>query len=325
MTTAAPFVERIRHRVIPAVPVPFDDDRDIDEELQQAYIAWMDQQPIGGVAVWAHTGRGMQLSAEQRERVLLAWRSGLETKPIVCGVGVPHETVLASSPGSLTDAVSRAATELAEQALSGGADAVLAHPPKPLADLSDASNRVLEYHRAICSVGIPVIAFFLYEEAGGLAYSPDLVEQILTIDGVIGIKVATLDSIMTYQDILASVERVPGALPITGEDRFLGYSLAAGAGAALIGLGAALSDCSARLLAACVADEWGRFFQLSRALDAFSQATFVAPMEGYVQRMLWALEADGVISRPARDPWSPALSPDERERVFAAARILRTQ
>ncbi len=61
----------------------------------------------------------------------------------------------------------------------------------------------------------------------------------------------------------------------------------------------------------------------SGALDAFARETFTAPMEGYVQRMLWALEADGVIPRGTIDAFAPKLPPTERERVVRAVRALR--
>jgi 4-hydroxy-tetrahydrodipicolinate synthase len=325
----------ISDRVVPAVPVPFGSDGEIDAQLQDAYVAWMAEQPIGGVAVWAHTGRGMKLTDDQRESVMQAWRSGLAGKPIVCGVGVPESIALPSAASSLTDAVLGAVTDVAEGAVRNGADAALAHPPKALAALPDAEERMLDYHRAICSSGVPVIAFFLYEAAGGVSYSPRLIERIVELDGVIGIKVATLDSVMTYQDIIAVVEGIPGVLPITGEDRFLGYSLTVGSGAgtgagagarsALIGLGAALTDRSAALLEARASAAWDRFQELTSVLDGFARATFRAPMEGYVQRMLWALEADGVFPREAFDPWCPGLASDERDRIFAAVRALRSR
>ncbi len=273
----------------------------------------------------------MKLTDDQRESVMRAWRSGLAGKPLVCGVGVPESIALPSAASSLTDVVLRAVTDVAEGAVRNGADAALAHPPKALAALPDAEERMLDYHRAICATGVPVIAFFLYEAAGGVSYSPRLIERIVELDGVIGIKVATLDSVMTYQDIIAVVEGIPGVLPITGEDRFLGYSLTVGAGAgagarsALIGLGAALTDCPAALLEARACAAWDRFQELTSVLDEFARATFRAPMEGYVQRMLWALEADGVFPREAFDPWCPGLASDERDRVFAAVRALRSR
>ena len=69
--------------------------------------------------------------------------------------------------------------------------------------------------------------------------------------------------------------------------------------------------------------EWERFQELSAAIDAFARRTFVAPMDGYVQRMLWALQADGVLPRNAHDPWAPTLAPANRESVAAAVRALR--
>ena len=49
--------DRIRSRVIPAVPVPFTAHNEVDDELQRLYVEWMAGQHVGAVAVWAHTGR----------------------------------------------------------------------------------------------------------------------------------------------------------------------------------------------------------------------------------------------------------------------------
>ena len=56
--------------LIPAVPVPFDADGRIDPTAQGRYAEWMARQPVDGVAVWAHTGRGLRLDADQRAVVL---------------------------------------------------------------------------------------------------------------------------------------------------------------------------------------------------------------------------------------------------------------
>ena len=50
-----------------------------------SYARWMAAQPIAGVAVWAHTGRGPHLSAEQRREVLETWREALPDRVIVAG------------------------------------------------------------------------------------------------------------------------------------------------------------------------------------------------------------------------------------------------
>ena len=66
MTT---LVERLDGGLIPAVPVPFRG-AEMDSAAQRNYAAWMARQPVAGVAVWAHTGRGPHLSSEARRDVL---------------------------------------------------------------------------------------------------------------------------------------------------------------------------------------------------------------------------------------------------------------
>ncbi|NIM51173.1 MAG: dihydrodipicolinate synthase family protein [Gemmatimonadales bacterium] len=320
---ASDLATRLWHRVIPAVPVPFSTSGELDDDALRAYVAWMAGQDIGAVAVWAHTGRGLHLDDEGRARVLDAWRAGLTDVPIICGVGVPSSATLSSDTTRLTSAVIDATVGMAQAAGEGGAAGVLVYPPTALRDLPDSDQRVVELHQAVAAVGLPAVAFYLYDAAGGVAYSPQAIERILALDGVIGIKVATLDSVMCYQELVPVVRNSAGALLFTGEDRFLGYSLMLGADAALVGIAAACTDVSAALLAAWQQRDVQRFLLLSAQLDAFGLATFAPPVDGYVQRMLWALETDGVIGREARDPFGPGLSRGERDKVARAVRALR--
>ena len=113
-------------------------------------------------------------------------------------------------------------------------------------------------------------------------------------------------------------------LLITGEDRFLGYSLAMGARAALVGMGAALTELQAALLVAFRNGNFAKFVRLSSVCDRFAAAAFASPVAGYVRRMLWALAADGVIPDDAcDDPWGPGLPPAERDAVREAVRAAR--
>ena len=316
-----PLVEQLRGQLIPAVPVPFDG-RGINADAQRRYAHWMAGQPVGGAAVWVHTGRGLFLTAGERAEVLETWRDEAPDLPIICGVGVPRGEDLPADPRARTDRTTQLTVQMAEAARDGGAAAVMVHPPEPLAALPDADSRVVELHRAVAAAGIPVIAFHLYKAASGLPYTPDLVERLLQVDGVIGIKLATLDSVMDYQE-LSDVVLGSGSLLITGEDRFLGYSLMMNAEAALVGLGAACTDLTAGLLAAWFARRHPEFIALSAQVDEFARVTFTQPMEGYVQRMLWALEADGVIPEGARDPFGPELPAGEQEWVRDAVGAMR--
>src|SRR5262249_15846036 len=129
---------------------------------------------------------------------------------------------------------------------------------------------------------------------------------------------------MRFQDVAALVRgRFPDKLLITGEDRFLGYSLMCGARCALVGMGAAATTLQAELLRAFREGETARFLRLNTAVDLLAQRTFVAPIEGYIQRMLWCLVHEGILPRgSAHDPWGPALPPDEFDRLGETLRHL---
>ena len=286
---------RIQWGLFPAVPVPFRGDR-LDSQAQRDYARWMAAHAVAGVAVWAHTGRGPHLSAEQRREVLETWREALPDRVVVAGAR------------DITMAI---------EARRGRADALLAFPQR---------NDPVTHHRRL-GRELPVLAFYLYEAAGGVAYDDATLHAILALPEVVGIKVATLDSVMTFQRIAALMRSHPDKLLITGEDRFFGYSVMAGATAALIGMGAALPDAQAELLHAFRDRQWERFVALSALCDRLAQATFIEPMEGYIRRMLWAAAAEGAIPREAcDDPWGPPLPEQEREiveQVVADARAAR--
>lgn len=294
---------RLDHGLIPAVPVPFRENGQTDASAQGQYMTYMASQPVAGVAVWAHTGRGLHLSRDQRVQVLRCWSEALGTeKIIIAGVG--------GSPlhaGDFSDYLA-SALAMAHEALDHGAHALLVHPPRLFHHIDDRGTLILDYHKQLASLQAPLILFYLYEAAGGVAYSPDLLRQLLALPEVLGIKVATLDSVMTFQSLAGLVREFPQKLLITGEDRFLGYSLMCGARAALIGMGAACTSLQHRLLRACVEGRADDFLKLSQKVDQLSQVLFIPPMEGYIRRMLWTLVHLGVFGREsAHDPWGPKL------------------
>ena len=285
-------IERLLGGLVPAVPVPFRGP-ELDASAQRQYAAWMAGQPVAGVAVWAHTGRGPHLGADQRRAVLETWREAFADRIVVAG---------ARDIG------------MAIEARRGKADALLAFPQ---------SDNPVAYHQRL-GRELPVIAFYLYREAGGVAYDDATLHRILELPEVIGIKLATLDSVVTFQRVAAVVRQHPSKLLITGEDRFLGYSLLLGARAALVGMGAALPDLQADLIRAAAAEDWSRFVSLSELCDRFAQTTFIEPIEGYIRRMLWAAAAEGALPPEAcDDPWGPPLPAAEREAVERAVRDAR--
>jgi 4-hydroxy-tetrahydrodipicolinate synthase len=307
-------------RLIPAVPVPFGADGAIHASGLERYAAWMAEQPIGGVAVWAHTGRGLRLSAVDRDRVLKRWRQALPSGCfLIAAAGARPEV------RSVTEVIA-SAQSMARRATDLGADALLVYPPVAFRERDDCDRLVLDYHACVAEAGVPLVLFYLYEAAGGISYPPELLSALLARPEVLGIKIATLDSVMTFQDISRLIQtKATGKLILTGEDRFLGYSLMCGAQGALIGMAAACTDLQAQLLLSYGQGDAERFLALSREIDDLAQHTFIAPMEGYILRMLWCLVHQGVIPpEAAHDPWGPPLEPAEFDRLGACLQRLQS-
>jgi 4-hydroxy-tetrahydrodipicolinate synthase len=276
-------------------------------------------QPIAGVAVWAHTGRGLLLSDADAAAVLAAWRRALPAgATLVAAAGARPDR---RSPAEVLAAV----REMARRAADLGADALLVHPPAAFRERPDRDRLILDYHSAAAETGLALVVFYLYEAAGGISYPREVLAALLARKEVLGIKIATLDSVMTFQDLARLIAEVsPEKRIITGEDRFLGYSLMCGAHGALIGMGAACTALQAGFLKAYRDGDAARFLELNRAVDDLAQHTFIAPMEGYIRRMLWCLAITGVIPEDAaHDPWGPAAAPGEYERLAACLRRLQ--
>ena len=294
--------------LIPAVPVMFDRQRRFQERAHEAYVSFMSSQPIAGVAVWAHTGRGLLLDDEIARCVMRQWRQAISDKPLIAGVGAREINPQAATTATLT---------MASAAAEYGADALLVYPPSWLKQHEQRDSLIVEHHEQLAKLDLPLVLFYLYEAAGGVRYTTNVLDELLSLPNVIGIKMATLDSVMTFQDVANHIQsRHPDKLLITGEDRFLGYSLQRGAKAALIGMGAVCSDLQAELIGAHFHGHAERFLELSSLADRLAEVLFIDPMEGYIGRILYALARLGVIpADAANDPWGPALTPPELDNI----------
>lgn len=326
---AASLREALHGALIPAVPVPFTRDGELDPRAQERYVEYLAREPIAGVAVWAHTGRGLRLERSVAVEVLRSWRLALPGKRVIAGAGALEEPGGTGGPEA-DGAYTARARGMAELAAEHGADAILAFAPARFRGREPAERRdlVRSYHEEIAKAGLPLIAFHLYESAGGVSYTERELREILAMPEVAAMKVATMDSVMTYQDISRLIERERLAtVLLTGEDRFLGYSLLRGASGALIGMGAACPAFQKRLVDLALearagsTERGGELIDLLLKADRLAECTFIEPIEGYIQRMLHALSVLGVIPESAtHDPWCAPISRAEREAVTRTLR-----
>lgn len=306
--------------LIPAMPVMFDREGRFHARAHESYVAFMSSQPLAGAAVWAHTGRGLLLDGDTARIVMQQWRHALPSKPLIAGVGDRSKHSNAQQATSATLLMASAAAEY-------GADALLVYPPSWLKDHEQRDSLIIKHHERLAELGLPLVLFYLYEAAGGVCYTAEVLDELLALPNVIGIKMATLDSVMTYQDVARHLQaKHADKLLITGEDRFLGYSLRRGARAALIGMAAVCTDLQAELVRAHFQGRAERFLELSDLVDQLAEVLFIHPMEGYIGRILFALAKLGVIpAEAANDPWGPALTPRELENITNILNSLNVQ
>src|ERR1044071_8747127 len=92
--------------LVPAVPVTLDGAGRLHAAAHDSYLRHMSGQPLAGVAVWAHTGRGLMLGHGTAAALLRDWRAPLPGKVIVAGAGAPS----GASPAEAT----RLSVEMAE-------------------------------------------------------------------------------------------------------------------------------------------------------------------------------------------------------------------
>jgi 4-hydroxy-tetrahydrodipicolinate synthase len=311
--------QKMKRGIFPAVPVPFKKNGEIDKQAQESYVEYMKTQDVSGFAVWVHTGRGLLISEEQREYVMKSWREAFPEKLIIAGVGANiSECLKCENP---EEEYIRRSVAMAGKAKELKADAVLLYAPNIFKNKDNMEDKIVNYHKEIAKAGLRIVLFYLYEEAGGISYSKRVLKQLLSMDEVVGIKMATLDSVMTYQDTSEFINKnFPDKMLITGEDRMFGYTLMRGAQGALVGLGAACGKLQKKMMDAYYNNNHSLFLELSEKVDKLAECTFVKPMEGYIKRMLTVLSLLGVISEESTyDLFGPIeeLDAEEIEKIKA--------
>ncbi|GAA2673223.1 4-hydroxy-tetrahydrodipicolinate synthase [Nonomuraea recticatena] len=321
-TRAARLRDRLRGALVAAAATPMTRSGEVDLDLAESYFHRLVASGADALAVLAHTGRGPFLSADVRRGLIVrARRAGV---PVIVGVGgsggaaphAVHARSAATPPGreAPTGVTAAEGTGVVERTVADamtaaelGADGLLLFPSE--------GDRVALHDAVWRAAGLPMIAFDLYTSP----CPPAVMREILGHPGVAGLKTALLSDAMGCQETIA-LTRASGRLAITGEDRMFGPSLLWGAEAALVGIAAASVEATGAVMRAFHGDDLRAFEKASARLDRLAAATFTAPMEGYVQRMLWLAAAEGLIPEShAHDPFGPGLAEAERADVLAAS------
>lgn len=207
-----------------ATLTPFRSDGSIDEAVLDAHFRSVTAEPgILGVLCNGHAGESFLLTREERRRVV---------EIAAAAIGRSHVVV----SGVLAEASDEAALHAADAA-AAGADAVLVFPPFSWALSQDDTMAVTHHERIAAAAGIPMM---LYQAgvSSAMAYRPDVLERLVRLPGVVGIKEGSWES-AAYDRHRAIVARAaPHVAMMASGDEHLLSCFALGSEGSLVSLAA---------------------------------------------------------------------------------------
>jgi dihydrodipicolinate synthase/N-acetylneuraminate lyase len=277
-------------------------DLSIDEESLRRYVDWLAQQGVRGMAVNVDTGEGPHLFPEERLRVL----------QIVVEEVNGRALVVAGLAASFTEQ----ARQLAADTARAGAGALLVFPISAYQGEPLDPEIPVSYHRAVAEAsGLPLIAFQLQPALGGVNFSAETIERIMSVDGVVAIKEASFDA-KRFVETARLVKSLPSrSVVLNGNDNFLLEAYLLGAQGALLGFGTLAAREQVQMHRAVLDNDLPRAFELRDMLQPLCDVIFAPPVRDYRARIKHALMLLGVIDEAhVRPPLRP-LSREARELV----------
>jgi len=166
--------------VTPALLTPFDSRNRIDLSALRRLVRFLLASRVSGFYVNGSTGEWAKLSIEERKAVAETVISEVAGQvPVVIHVG--HFDV-------------SCALDLARHAYSQGADMVSSILPSP----ESSHDEIRGYYCSLASVGLPVIVYYLEQQAGRLNSAEDFLSEFGAIEGVQGVKYTGKDLYLMY-------------------------------------------------------------------------------------------------------------------------------
>ncbi len=293
------------HGLIPATVLPMTDDARPDLPALRRYLEWVTGQGPVALAINADTGEGPHMSREERRAVLEAAVDAARGRAaIVAGVGGPY---------------TEAAVEQARDAKAAGADGLLVFPIPAFFGRPLYAEIPYEYHKAIArAVDLPIILFQLQPALGGVEYTAEAMERLLTIDTVVAIKEASFDA-MKFVQMRSILDQAPRRITLlTGNDNFICHSFVLGAEGALIGFGTLATALQVQMIDAARRRDWDEALRVSGIVQPLADVIFAPPVPNYRARTKEALRLLGVMDNVTVRPPLLPISDAERERVRQA-------
>jgi 4-hydroxy-tetrahydrodipicolinate synthase len=296
--------------LIPATVLPMTAGGRIDEAALRRYIGWVAAQGPVALAINADTGEGPHLTHAEKVRVIEVVAEESDV-PIVAGIAGPFpEQAIAQ----------------ARDYRAAGASALLVFPiPAYLSTPLDPAIP-LEYHRAIASVGLPLVAFQLQPMLGGVNFETETLRALVELDGVVALKEASFDA-RRYLDTFRMIEQTEkyrrGEFTVlTGNDNFILESFMLGSTGALIGFGAIMVSEQVAMIEAWRDGRIEEARELGRRVQRLADVVFAAPVADYRARLKECLRILGVLEDASvRPPLRPLADAESRHLEATLAEV----
>jgi len=283
------------HGIYPSTVLPMRPDFAPDWDAYASHTAACGLHPgVAGVLCNGHAGENFVLSAgEKRRAVAETVRVAGASRIVVAGV---------NAEGSLD-----AAREAADAA-DAGADALMVFAPNGFA-LSQDGDMAWRHHRIIADAvpGVPLFLFQAHHGAGRMAYAPDVLDRLLDLPAVAGIKEGGWE-VNRYDALRRRVRaRRPGVAVMASGDEHLMACMAHGSDGSMVSLADIVPGDILALDAAVRRSDLAAARAAHDRIEPLADAIYGQPPPGRATaRIKWCLHALGCVPCAAvRPPVGP--------------------
>ena len=287
------------HGIIPAIPTPFSENDEVDEDSLRRLVDFVIDGGAHAIMTTGGNGEFPHLLASEREKVL----------EVTVDQSAGRVPVIACT----TTCSTKHTISLTKHAENAGADGVIIVPPYYFT-LPDQS--LYEYYSLICeNTGLPVV---VYNNPGYTQHNitPDLMDRLAEIGGVIGLKQSNYDLSQT----LEIIRRVGKDTPIlTGIDSQLFTVLSLGGRGVFSTAASVVPEKMVEVYEAFSSGEFEKARDLQMRLQVLNKFFEYDP--GYVAPCKEALAMRGLPVGIPRNPL-PQLRENEKKQIRNAMRTL---
>ena len=290
------------HGIYPSTVLPMRPDFAVDWDAYARHTAACVQRPgIAGVLCNGHAGENFTITPEEKRRAVEVTVATVGASRIVIA-GVNQESSLA------------AAGE-ARAARAAGADAIMVFAPNGFALAQDAE--MAERHHRIVVEAVPGVPLFLFQasvNAGRMGYTPEVLERLLRVPGVVGIKEGGWE-VDAYDALRRQVKRLaPGVAVMASGDEHLFACYVHGSDGSIVSLADIVPDEIVALDAAVRRGDLAGARAMHECIEPLAEAIYGSPPGGRATaRIKHCLVALGRLACAAvRPPVGPVSASEAR-------------